>query len=159
MPPLRWAFPAVAAVAVWGFGVRSAEPARAILPGSAANALLKQCSRAVPQRGEGTWQPTAADIDRMEALLPAALAKAPQARELDAARMLNSWRRQYVGIVRNGKRFLYGNFFPRNDPQEHLDWRSRPIIVCDGGPAFFGAELDVAARRLTHLAFNGSPGP
>lgn len=35
------------------------------------------------------------------------------------------------------------------------DWRSRAIVVCDGGPYFFGAEMDVAANRLSHLAFNG----
>lgn len=160
MAPLRWAFPAVVAVAAWGFeAARSAEPTRAILAGSAASALLKQCSRAVPQPGEATWPPTAADIGRMEALLPVALAKAPQGRELDAARVLSSWRRQYVGIVRKGKRYIYGNFFPQQDPQEHLGWRTRPIIVCDGGPVFFGAEMDVAAQRLSHLAFNGSLGP
>jgi hypothetical protein len=32
------------------------------------------------------------------------------------------------------------------------------MIVCDGGPQFFGAEYDVEAGRISHLAFNGSLG-
>jgi len=32
-------------------------------------------------------------------------------------------------------------------------------MVCDGGPAFFGVEYDVAARRFTHFGFNGSLRP
>jgi hypothetical protein len=128
------------------------------MPGSAADILLKQCSRAVPARGQSSWQPSLADISRLEKALPATLAKAPQARELNIPRVLQSWRRQYVGIVRGGKRFLYANFFPVNDPGEHPGWRSRPVVVCDGGPAFFGAEMEIGTGRMTHLAFNGSLG-
>ena len=99
-----------------------------------------------------------ADVGRLEKALPAALARAPQARELNIPRVLQGWRRQYVGIVRGGKRFLYGNFFPVHDASEQPTWRSRPVIVCDGGPVFFGVEMEMATGRITHLAFNGSPG-
>ena len=69
------------------------------------------------------------------------------------------WTRQYVGIVRDGRRFIYGNFFPRWNPDdaEIARWRNRPVIVCDGGSSLFGVEYDVEAGRITHLGYNGFP--
>lgn len=110
-----------------------------ILPPSAVTAMLDQCSRSVPQAGEDSWQPAPADIERLEALLPSALASSPAlaARSTDFSQLLTRWGRQYVGIVRDGRRFVYGNFFPvRGDRPPQVD--AQPLIVCDGGPAFFG---------------------
>lgn len=105
--------------------------------------------------GERTWQPTDADVDAMEALLPGKLAELPQAREVDFSGVLARWQRQYVGIVREGRRFIYGNYFP---VESTIDWRKLPIGFCDGGPQFFGAEFDVSARHITRIDFNGSIG-
>jgi hypothetical protein len=130
----------------------------AVLPGSKAALLLNQCSRASPPEGDATWQPTGADIAALESALPAALRSEPRASGQDWSRVPQDWRRQYVGIVRGGRRFVYGNFYPReadNYAQDPDRWRHEPVVVCDGGPAFFGAEWDVEAGRLTHLAFNG----
>ena len=66
------------------------------------------------------------------------------------------WIRQYVGIVRGGKRFLYGNFAPGWIEQYTPERRERPITLCDGGPSFFGAEYDVEMDAISHLAFNGT---
>lgn len=140
-------------------GATSALPADAvILNGSAVATMLRQCSRAAPAAGEDTWQPTAADIAALEAALPAALA-ARQRPELTGASQ--GWYRQYGGIVRGGRRFIYGNFIPHppaTDPvRPDADrWRSDVAIICDGGPAFFGVEYDLAAGRFTQIAFNGS---
>lgn len=131
----------------------------AILPGNSVAMLLGQCSRASPQPGEGSWQPGAQEIAALEAALPAALGARPrQPYDPDWSQAPNGWRRQYVGIVRGGRRFVYGNFFPSEATRYGEDrqrWRREPVIVCDGGPVFFGAEYDVEARRITHLAFNG----
>ena len=45
---------------------------------------------------------------------------------------------------------IYGNFAP-------LEYRNDQgaVIVCDGGPAFFGVEYDVERRQITGMAFNG----
>jgi hypothetical protein len=70
------------------------------------------------------------------------------------------WRRQYGGFLRGGRRFIYGNFFPHeagDDRPADNDWRHAPMMVCDGGHAFFGVEYDVEGRRFTHLGFNGYP--
>ena len=137
----------------------AALPADAVvLPETMARSLLGQCSRQSPEVGEATWQPAEADILALEAALPAALrAQPPRAGGEDLARVPQGWRRQYVGIVRAGRRFVYGNFVPI-DATSHGEpdrWRREPIIVCDGGPAFFGVEYDVQGRGITHLAYNG----
>jgi len=121
-----------------------------VLDARAIPTILGQCSRAVPTAGEAAWTSSAADIAAFERALPAALVKA-RPKENWAA-FPEAWDREYVGIVRQGKRFVYGNFLVR-DPHIGIN---RPAIVCDGGPPFFGAEWDVQSRTISHLAFNGS---
>ncbi len=135
-------------------------PHAVVLPAEAVQPMLRQCSRATPSPGESAWQPEAMDIVGFEAALPAALAERRRTAETpDWANDRNGWRRQYVGYVRDGRRFIYGNFYPRGvsdgEPGNER-WHREPIVICDGGPAFFGAEYDVEAGRITHLDFNGS---
>jgi len=144
-------------------GAAPADPAlpadATIMPAGAVAGLLSQCSRAAPPPGEATWQPTGADIAALEAALPAALRAEHEAAGHDWSRFPADWRRQYGGIVRGGRRFVYGNFYPRHIDDGRDDpnrWRREPVMVCDGGAAFFGVEYDVAARRFTHFGFNGS---
>ena len=131
----------------------------AVLPESAIPLMLSQCSRATPEAGEGSWQPAPPDIRRLEAALPDALAEQrPLADRADLARLFQDWRRQYVGIVRDGRRYIYGNYWRgRTIGEFAFDklWRTEPIGVCDGGPTYFGVEYDVEAGRFTHFGFNG----
>jgi len=132
-----------------------------ILQGSTVPAMMHQCSRAVPPAGESTWQPDAEAIAALEAALLAALRAGRPSDDNELANAPRGWRRQYVGIVRGGRRMIYGNFFP-TDPRANAmmgdRWRREPTIICDGGPVSFGVEYDVAARRFSHIAFNGSLG-
>jgi len=125
-----------------------------VLPESQIEAMLRQCSRQSPAPGQAGWRPSAEDITKLETELPAALADAPQTRAMSNGTPPTGWLRQYVGIVRDGRRFIYGNYVPDRDGAAG-DWRRTPVIVCDGGPDFFGVEYDVEGRRFTHLAFNG----
>jgi hypothetical protein len=128
-------------------------PAGAIvLPGIAVEEMLRQCSRKAPSPGERAWQPTAADIIALEAALPVELLRRSEAGHPDWRTFPNAWLRQYVGIVRQGRRYVYGSFLPAG----HSRYRQRhePSLVCDGGPVIFGAEYDVEGRRFTHVAFN-----
>ncbi|HMG48758.1 MAG TPA: hypothetical protein VK614_15025 [Allosphingosinicella sp.] len=139
-------------------------PDAAVLPGSTVATMLRQCSRSAPTAGEATWQPGADDIAALEAALPPILLSRREIRvehyssEPEWARFPQGWQRQYVGIVRGGRRYVYGNFYSRElSAQAAGDrWRHEPVLICDGGPYFFGAEYDVEARRFTHLAFNGA---
>jgi hypothetical protein len=129
----------------------------AILDGATVPTMLSQCSRNAPTAGEGTWQPAAADILALEAGLAAALTAQHRARSPDWSHAPHGWLRQYVGIVRGGRRFIYGNFFPDDMPgMEAERWQHEPVRMCDGGPVFFGVEYDVETRRFTHFAFDGA---
>lgn len=133
-----------------------------ILSEDVVGGMLSQCSRDAPQAGEGTWRPSVGDILALEARLPGAVAAQPEASHIQGGQLPNGWRRQYVGLVREGRRYIYGSYFPA-DPSGDAwaaeigyDWRIMPYGVCDGGPDFFGAEYDVVSRQFTHIAFNGS---
>lgn len=140
--------------------VGAALPANvAVLPATAIPTILQQCSRQAPTAGEGDWQPTAADIAALETAVTAALRERRITNDPDWSRFPQDWRRQYVGITRGGRRFVYGNAYPAEAGRHASDpgqWRREPVIVCDGGPAFFGVEYDVEAGRITRLGFNGS---
>jgi len=124
-------------------------------PGKTA-AMLHQCSRAVPKPGESGWTPGAEDIARLEGKLPAALRlmRPDPYADLRLKGVPKGWLRQYVGIVRGGKRFIYGNFAPDTEGHRRY-WQAQPIDICDGGPGNFGAEYDVEKDAISHLAFNG----
>ena len=126
----------------------------AVLAGRHAPILLDPCSREAPLPGEGTWRPGGRDIRALEKALPAALAAQRAVANPDWSQAPRGWARQYIGLVRGGRRFIYGNFIA-GGAGSHALWR-QPIRMCDGGPAFFGVEYDVAAARFTHIAFNGS---
>lgn len=153
----RFAFVIGLALAACG-AAQAVLPADAvILPAPIADQMLHQCSRGVPASYDGHWLPSAEDIAALEAALPAALA-ADHPGDAALRGAPRGWRRQYGGFLRGGRRFLYGNFFPRDLGEGHPAddrWRGAPVMVCDGGHAFFGVEYDVDGRRFTRLDFNG----
>lgn len=160
----RW-FPVL--LLLGGCGDVSTLPEGAIVvPGSAVEKMLNQCSRDAPAQGEATWQPTAPDVREFEAALVSDLPvqssqvswMAPSDRE-KLSRFPIGFERQYVGIIRKGKRYVYGDIGPKNEMSDFIrQTEEGPIITCDGGPVYFGAEYDVAAKRFTHWGFNGPLG-
>ncbi|HEY3814113.1 MAG TPA: hypothetical protein VGL66_12885 [Caulobacteraceae bacterium] len=129
-------------------------PDTVILPESQTNTLLAQCSRSSPH-ADAPWSPPPAEIRRLETELPAALA--PEVvNEPHLAKAPTGWRRQYVGFLKHGRHMIYGNYF-KAWGENDLDWRSQAMMVCDGGPSFFGVEYDADAHRIVHIAFNGGP--
>ena len=136
-----------------------------VLPGSFVEAMLAQCSRASPERGEGTWVPEAFEISALEARisreLPNELQKSGWVSAKDVENFPvfpDEFQRQYVGIIRHGRKYIYGNFSPKDsfvDIPAEVMRRERVITICDGGPVFFGVEFDPQARRFTQWGFNG----
>ncbi|WP_129794070.1 hypothetical protein [Sphingosinicella sp. CPCC 101087] len=148
----------LALAACGGAGAVRMPDGAVILPGSETTEMLRQCSRAAPAAGEATWTPSAADISALEAALPRALARQRRGDGQDWSGAPRGWRRQYTGLVRDGRRYIYGNFFPAHTSSrapEPERWRQEAMMVCDGGPSFFGVEYDVEAGRFTHFGFNG----
>lgn len=140
------------------FAEEQLPPGAFILDPSKATAMLRQCSRANPPAADSGWRPEPSDIVALErTLLPTLLARTDRL-GVDWSKQSKDWTRQYVGIVRGGRHFIYGSFVPAwafEDNQTHMElWRNEPVIFCDGGPEFFGVEFDLEAGRFSHFAFN-----
>jgi uncharacterized protein len=128
-----------------------------ILSTEAAPAALHQCSRPTPDGVEGFWQPSADDVARLERALRAFLATSADARDVGA---LDGYTRQYAGVVVRGERRIYGNFFAKSHlaalPAGAADrWRKEAVVVCDGGPSFWGILFDPRTAAFDAPAYNG----
>jgi hypothetical protein len=131
----------------------AAEQLAALLPGALAPGVVQQCSRAVP-RISGTWQPSERQIRQLEADLQSLEGRKPEACCNAGANLKDPlhYYRQYVGVVRDGRRLIYVNAFREPAPP---GWRATPVVVCDGGDGYWGALYDPALRIFSQLAFNG----
>lgn len=144
-----------------------------VLPQTAGQALLDQCTRATPRLVRGYWSPSAGMIQELEEALPPVLQAAVREATPAAITPLQpeEYYRQYIGIVRwNGRRTIYVNGFHKQhiellrrgaDGQEQIDtlmWRSRPVTVCDGGSLYFGVEYDPQRGRFSKVRFNQRAG-
>lgn len=127
--------------------------------GRDAAALLHQCSRAAPSAGEGWYSPSPAQVDTLEravaAHAPAGGAMAPQDHVTfhGVADLRARYAVQVAGVIRRGRRYVYGNFTPLRMAGQR---RGVPTVVCDGGIAFFGAEVDAATGAVTSFDVNGN---
>ena len=136
---------------------------RVVLPASQVPKLVRQCSRRRPGPVEGTWTPSAAQLDQLEARLPVVFLENLErahgghlAPGIDQDALLASYYRQYAGLVIAGRRVIYLHAFRSPHSPLRRDWRREPIIVCDGGTITFGVEYDPARRTFANFAFNGS---
>jgi hypothetical protein len=130
-----------------------------VLAGDAARQLVHQCSRPAPDAAavEGTWMPSTGQVLRVDSQLSVRLR-----RELSGERDLPValFHRQYAGLKVHGRDIIYVNGFAISPHDSTAGWsarwRTEPIVVCDGGKAFFGAAFDLERDSLMLLGFNGS---
>ena len=125
----------------------------AILPTSQGPALIKQCSRGSPPGVTNFWSPTPEQVIAIEKLLPELL------RKNHLISHISDSRHQYVGIVSDGRKLIYLNSFPKDafaGSSVQLDWKTKAVIVCDGGSAFWGVEFDPADNTFHNLETNGN---
>jgi hypothetical protein len=121
-----------------------------VLTPTAGPNLLGQCSRPEPQNDGGFWAPTSAQIADLESHLRAFLASTPKAATLFD---LDRYHRQYLGFLRGGKRFIYGNFYSHYyDPKREA---TQPVLVCDGGRGFWGIVYSVDSSTFSDFFVNG----
>lgn len=121
-----------------------------ILPPYPGAALLRQCSRSTPEGTTDYWKPTYRNIAELEKRLVPFLESTPSG---SAVLPLTNYHRQYVGFVKDGKHYIYGNFYtPSSDVKNEA---SRPVVTCDGGKHFWGIVYSVEAKSFSDLEFNG----
>jgi hypothetical protein len=124
-----------------------------------AHKFVKQCSRTSPEAITGFWTPTLSEVSLVEKALPAFVAgKAAGLRH-----PVSAFRRQYAGLISKGRKIIYINallaaYFEESDRDSNArDWKKQPMMVCDGGSAFWGVEFDLLEKRFQHFSANGAP--
>jgi len=127
---------------------------RTILGPTLGPKLFKQCSRKTPDLASKFWLPSSADIIELETNLISFL----DALEKNGRRIPpkeHSYHRQYVGFERNGERVIYGNFYPAKYFDVSSYETREPVIICDGGPAYWGIVYRIKSKDFIDLQFNG----
>lgn len=125
-----------------------------VLPESAAQQITRPCSRPGPPKFEGTWTPTDADVQAMEARLKR-ISRLRSKSGIGGARIEHPDRyyRQYVGIIVGKRKMIYINALCVDEPPSF--WRERPVIACDGGGCFWGVVYDIVTGKFSRLELNG----
>ena len=126
-----------------------------ILSGQEAKNISGQCSRTGPPDFTDIWIPDEKIIASIESNLDKIEHLSPDLCCLANVKItnVNSYFRQYVGIVCKGRRLIYINAFLGTDPPNN--WQTEPVIACDGGTSFWGAIFDPKTGKFSQLAING----
>ncbi|ESU18401.1 hypothetical protein FCR2A7T_29970 [Flavobacterium cauense R2A-7] len=73
---------------------------------------------------------------------------------------LNQFAFQFIGVIIKGEKHIYINAFYSDEEGNLIDinseeWKTKPIIVCDGGTYYWGALFNLERKKFTQLSFNG----
>ncbi len=100
------------------------------------------------------WTPTKEEVLKAEEKIEEYLRSDP-ARYAELWRKLPNYKRQYVGIIVNGHKRIFCNFFCSKTffPSEYL---SVPLVVDDGGECFFRIEYDLGDKKCYNFNANGN---
>lgn len=103
---------------------------------------------------EGYWTPTEEDVLLLEQNLPSFLQENSTSfrREPPVWEQLDTYQRQYAGLVMNGRKIIYGNFFCT---EPGPGWKEEWLFVMDGGDCYFQLQFDVASSAFSGLMVNG----
>lgn len=103
---------------------------------------------------DGYWTPYGEDILNLEGELDSFLREHSDQfrRQPPVWEQLDQYKRQYVGVVVNGKQIIHGNFFCTDTG---MDWKKDWVFVMDGGDCFFQLQYDVESETSMNLRVNG----
>ncbi|MFC1588209.1 hypothetical protein ACFL54_07860 [Planctomycetota bacterium] len=96
--------------------------------------------------------------DQLEKYLKVELEYLVQKQEIvntDLLAKFRAYKRQYVGIYADGKKRIFINFFDSEAFSDETNWKNNPIVVDDGGDAFFQVQFDLASKEFMFLCING----
>lgn len=121
--------------------------------------LLKQCSRSVPEKVKGYIDLKNDDIKKLESDFKKVLTVKPEGCCYSGnIRRLKNHGYQYAGLIINNKKYIYINAFhmdSEEDLERYKDWKTTPVIVCDGGENYWGVLYDVENGTFSQLSMNG----
>ncbi len=78
----------------------------------------------------------------------------------DKKRNLEEFAFQIVGVEIKGKRYIYINAFSIQEISDSIEpifkQLKKPLVMCDGGAAFWGAYYEIKSNKFEQLNYNGS---
>ena len=95
------------------------------------------------------WKPSKAEIKRAQPVILEYIKDSDQ----EIYKDLDYYRCQYFGIIVNGKKRIYCNFFWL--AENRRNWRTKPVVVLDGGNWYFQLEYDVETDKCLNFTVNG----
>jgi hypothetical protein len=132
-----------------------------VLDSAKGEGLLNQCSRSVPEKIDAYFTLSQEDIRTLEDnFLKIKKIKAKACCQTSQqVTSLEKFAFQYMGVTVGNRRFIYLNAFKVNNKVDfetfYKDWKSSPVVMCDGGDHYWGALFDLGRQKFTQLAFNG----
>lgn len=122
----------------------------AILPIDKAEEVVRFYRRApLGSSVDGYWFPSRSEVLEAEKRLPDFFAKAKKRPKGG----LETFNRQYMGIVVQGRKILYISFFSKTSID--MDWKREPAKVFDGGDIFWRIEYDPESGTFSNYQANG----
>jgi hypothetical protein len=129
--------------------VRTASFEGVIIPGEKAKDFIRGISGSVENE---VWTPRKNDILKLEKRIGGYLKTAASKASPRLWSRLPSYKRQYVGVVRGGRKMIFASFFCQTGS---ADWKTTPIMVLDGGDCYFNILYDTTTAEFSNLQING----
>lgn len=98
------------------------------------------------------WTPTESDIDVAERALPTFLKQSRDPRAREVLKQLDSYKRQYRGVILRGRKQIFIRFFCETSSDS---WMKEETVVMDGGSCFFSLRFSPTTKAFSELWING----
>jgi hypothetical protein len=116
---------------------------------------FRLCSRKGPEKITAYWELQQAEVTRIDRSLVKYIAANGLRSKLSLAP--DGYIRQYLGLVRAGRRIAYVNAFPlRAGGEDEAKDKTQFAKWCDGGGLFWGIEYDMESGTFLDFAVNSS---
>jgi hypothetical protein len=115
----------------------------------------QQTSTYNPFRKDTCWTPSLDQIKELEYILPSWLASSDHKDSPKILANLNNYKRQYMGFIKNGNKYIYVNAFCDVFAKENKNWQTEYVLVWDGGSCFFQIVYDLINRVFIEFYVNG----
>ncbi len=104
---------------------------------------------------DGTWLLTPKEALLFEAGLQDYLRENPDPRSPKLWEKLSEYKRQYAGVIVEGKQLIYTSFICNSFAEDNDDWQRDVLIISDGGDCFFNIMFDPAEGNYFDLYVHG----
>jgi hypothetical protein len=103
-------------------------------------------------QAEGYWTPTETDILNLESALAPYLEQAAPQDYPGPLKDLTEYKRQYAGLLKDGRQLIWVNFFCQVD---QIDWQQEFVFVADGGSCYFELKYNPQTNEFSDLSIHG----